>query len=112
MDSSVPVLSDSRTFRIIPVQLLSAHPLAATVARFSEVSTYTRYPCLRAVANSAADVPPSQATTISFTPSELAGGIVAPFHNTNTVLHADEENMTQRHNSIIFRRLMRFVLDP
>ena len=67
MDFSASAFSDSRTLRIIPAQLFSAHPFAAEVACFSAVSTYTRYPCLRAVANSATDAPPSQANTISFT---------------------------------------------
>jgi hypothetical protein len=67
---------------------------------------------LRAVANRAVDAPPSQATTISFTPSELAGGIVASFHCTNTVLHAAGGKTTQRHNTTVFLKLMRSVLEP
>src|ERR1039458_3546261 len=136
MDFSVSALSASRTFRIIPAQLFSAHPFAAEVAWFSGASTYTRYPCLRAVAHSAVGTPRSQARTIWFTPSELAGGNVASFsprsqartiwftpselaggnvasfHCTNTVLHADGENMTQTHNTTMFLKLMRSVLEP
>src|ERR1700758_5050201 len=111
MDFSVSRLSDSGTIRIIPAQFPSAHPFAAEVAWFSGVSRYTRYPCLRAVANSAVGAP-SQATTISFTPSELAGGNVASVHWTKTVPHADGENMTQRHNTAMFLKLMRSVLEP
>src|ERR1017187_6290161 len=112
MDFSVSALSDSRTFKIIPAQLFSAHLFAAEVAWFSGVSTYTRYPCLRAVASSPGDAPRSQTRTISFTPSELAGGNVASFHCTNTVLHAVVENRTQRHNTTMFLKLMRSVLEP
>src|ERR1700739_3239768 len=111
MDFSVSALSDSGTFRIIPAQFPSGHTFAAEVAWFSGVSRYTRYPCLRAVANSALGAP-SQATTISFTPSELAGGNMASFHRTKTVLHAGEENMTKRQNTTMFLKLMRSDLEP
>src|SRR5580700_4251913 len=112
MDFSVSALSVSRTFKIIPAQLFSAQRFAAEVAWFSGVSTYTRYPCLRAIAHSAVGSPRPQARTISFNPSELAGGNVASFHRTNTVLHADGENRTQTHNTTMFLKLMRSVLEP
>jgi hypothetical protein len=111
MDFSAPALSDSGTFRIIPAHFFSAHPLAAEVDCFSGVSRYTRYPCLRAVANSGGGAPPSHSRTSSFTPSELAEGIVASFHCTNTVPHADEETRTQRHNTTTFLKLMRSTLE-
>jgi hypothetical protein len=94
------------------VHFFSAHFFAAEVAWFSGVSTYARYPCLRAAANSAVDEAPSQAIAISFTPSALAGGIAAWFHCTKTVLHADEEKMTQTHNTNTFLKLMRSVPEP
>src|SRR5579862_9249803 len=112
MDFSASAFSDSRTLRKIPAQARSAQVFAAEAACFRGVSTKTEYPCLRAVANSAAAESRSQATTICFNPSKVGGGNVASFHSTKTVPHADVENTMQTKMTIMFLKLMRSVLEP
>src|SRR5579872_1266329 len=93
---------------MIPVQPSLTPAFAAAAASCDDTCTYTRYPCLRAVATKEEGGPPFHENTTSLMPSELAGGNAGLLHCTNTPLQAGEEIMRKRLKATVLEKSIRF----